>query len=126
MLPIGVCSTQNTAPSSPYISASLAAEPARHRPHPNFLRAFSHNMNSPISKETEKICVLCCQEVEVFAVGKCDHPVCYRCSTKMRVLCDQKYCAVCREELDKVGSRPHCGPRTGLLARPRRRGSFLF
>ncbi|CAF89718.1 unnamed protein product, partial [Tetraodon nigroviridis] len=59
-------------------------------------------MNSPISKETEKICVLCCQEVEVFAVGKCDHPVCYRCSTKMRVLCDQKYCAVCREELDKV------------------------
>lgn len=62
-------------------------------------------MNSPIAKETERACVLCCQEVDVFAVGKCDHPVCYRCSTKMRVLCDQKYCAVCREELDKVGSR---------------------
>ncbi|XP_029692664.1 E3 ubiquitin-protein ligase ZNF598 isoform X1 [Takifugu rubripes] len=60
------------------------------------------SMNSLTAKEAEKICVLCCQEVEVFAVGKCDHPVCYRCSTKMRVLCDQKYCAVCREELDKV------------------------
>ncbi|XP_059203820.1 E3 ubiquitin-protein ligase ZNF598 [Centropristis striata] len=54
------------------------------------------------AKDTEKHCVLCCQEVEIFALGKCDHPVCYRCSTKMRVLCDQKYCAVCREELDKV------------------------
>lgn len=53
-------------------------------------------------QDAEKNCVLCCQEVEIFALGKCDHPVCYRCSTKMRVLCDQKYCAVCREELDKV------------------------
>ncbi|XP_060921469.1 E3 ubiquitin-protein ligase ZNF598 [Labrus mixtus] len=59
-------------------------------------------MDSTSTKETEKHCVLCCQEVEIFALGKCDHPVCYRCSTKMRVLCDQKYCAVCREELDKV------------------------
>uniref|UniRef100_UPI0037E95732 E3 ubiquitin-protein ligase ZNF598 n=1 Tax=Semicossyphus pulcher TaxID=241346 RepID=UPI0037E95732 len=59
-------------------------------------------MDSTTVKETEKLCVLCCQEVEIFALGKCDHPVCYRCSTKMRVLCDQKYCAVCREELDKV------------------------
>ncbi|XP_041673360.1 E3 ubiquitin-protein ligase ZNF598 [Cheilinus undulatus] len=59
-------------------------------------------MDSTTTKETEKHCVLCCQEVEIFALGKCDHPVCYRCSTKMRVLCDQKYCAVCREELDKV------------------------
>ncbi|XP_073350673.1 E3 ubiquitin-protein ligase ZNF598 [Pagrus major] len=59
-------------------------------------------MDSATTKETEKHCVLCCQEVDIFALGKCDHPVCYRCSTKMRVLCDQKYCAVCREELDKV------------------------
>ncbi|KAM3863677.1 E3 ubiquitin-protein ligase ZNF598 [Diretmus argenteus] len=59
-------------------------------------------MNSSSTKETEKNCVLCCQYLDIFALGKCDHPVCYRCSTKMRVLCDQKYCAVCREELDKV------------------------
>ncbi|XP_066432750.1 E3 ubiquitin-protein ligase ZNF598 isoform X2 [Eleutherodactylus coqui] len=54
------------------------------------------------SLDLEGNCVLCCQEMDVFAIGKCDHPVCYRCSTKMRVLCEQKYCAVCREELDKV------------------------
>ncbi|CAL8305882.1 unnamed protein product [Merluccius merluccius] len=59
-------------------------------------------MDSSLTKETEKTCVLCCQDVDIFALGKCDHPVCYRCSTKMRVLCEQKYCAVCREELDKV------------------------
>ncbi|XP_061556336.1 E3 ubiquitin-protein ligase ZNF598 [Phycodurus eques] len=59
-------------------------------------------MDSANPKETEKHCVLCCQEIDIFAFGKCDHPVCYRCSTKMRVLCEQKYCAVCREELDKV------------------------
>ncbi|XP_028311076.1 E3 ubiquitin-protein ligase ZNF598 [Gouania willdenowi] len=59
-------------------------------------------MDTKTTKEAEKSCVLCCQEVEIFALGRCDHPVCYRCSTKMRVLCDQKYCAVCREELDKV------------------------
>ncbi|KAG7316980.1 hypothetical protein KOW79_019278 [Hemibagrus wyckioides] len=55
-----------------------------------------------MKKEAENVCVLCCQEIAIFAVGKCDHPVCYRCSTKMRVLCEQKYCAVCRVELDKV------------------------
>ncbi|XP_007247901.3 E3 ubiquitin-protein ligase ZNF598 [Astyanax mexicanus] len=57
---------------------------------------------STARKEPETTCVLCCQDIEIFAVGKCDHPVCYRCSTKMRVLCEQRYCAVCREELDKV------------------------
>ncbi|KAM9745176.1 E3 ubiquitin-protein ligase ZNF598 [Menidia menidia] len=59
-------------------------------------------MDSATAKDSEKTCVLCCQDIDVFALGKCDHPVCYRCSTKMRVLCDQKYCAVCREELDRV------------------------
>ncbi|KAM4632367.1 E3 ubiquitin-protein ligase ZNF598 isoform 2-T2 [Discoglossus pictus] len=59
-------------------------------------------MASLAGKDLERNCVLCCQELEIFALGKCDHPICYRCSTKMRVLCEQKYCAVCREELDKV------------------------
>ncbi|MCI4392189.1 hypothetical protein PGIGA_G00143030 [Pangasianodon gigas] len=59
-------------------------------------------MEAGMKKEAENVCVLCCQDIDIFAVGKCDHPVCYRCSTKMRVLCEQKYCAVCRVELDKV------------------------
>ncbi|KAF5913795.1 hypothetical protein HPG69_002657, partial [Diceros bicornis minor] len=49
-------------------------------------------------------CVLCCGDLEATALGRCDHPVCYRCSTKMRVLCEQRYCAVCREELRQPDS----------------------
>ncbi|XP_026106206.1 E3 ubiquitin-protein ligase ZNF598 [Carassius auratus] len=60
------------------------------------------SMRSSARRDAENSCVLCCQDIELFAVGKCDHPVCYRCSTKMRVLCEQNYCAVCREQLDKV------------------------
>lgn len=63
-------------------------------------------METKSLKEAERTCVLCCQDVDIYALGKCDHPVCYQCSTKMRVLCEQKYCAVCREELDKVPSFP--------------------
>ncbi|XP_078692873.1 E3 ubiquitin-protein ligase ZNF598-like [Branchiostoma floridae x Branchiostoma belcheri] len=53
-------------------------------------------------KESERVCVLCCGETEILAVGECDHPVCWKCSTRMRVLCQQNYCAVCRKDLDKV------------------------
>lgn len=47
-------------------------------------------------------CVLCCGELEVVALGRCEHPVCYRCSVRMRALCGVRYCAVCREELAQV------------------------
>ena len=61
-----------------------------------------------MSKTTDSIsstCVLCCQAIKVYAVGPCDHHICYKCSTKMRVLCDQKYCAVCRADMPKVRIR---------------------
>uniref|UniRef100_A0A8C4QG68 RING-type E3 ubiquitin transferase n=1 Tax=Eptatretus burgeri TaxID=7764 RepID=A0A8C4QG68_EPTBU len=50
----------------------------------------------------EGVCVVCCQDMNVVAMGSCDHPVCLACSVKMRVLCGQPYCAVCRLHLDKV------------------------
>ncbi|XP_066292212.1 E3 ubiquitin-protein ligase ZNF598-like [Branchiostoma lanceolatum] len=53
-------------------------------------------------KESERACFLCCGETEIVAVAECDHPVCWKCSTRMRVLCQQNYCAVCRKDLDKV------------------------
>ncbi|KAM9222841.1 E3 ubiquitin-protein ligase ZNF598 [Leptosomus discolor] len=51
---------------------------------------------------TDGSCVLCCGELEVVALGRCDHPICYRCSVRMRALCGVRYCAVCREELGQV------------------------
>ncbi len=50
----------------------------------------------------DKLCVLCWEEIQIFAKGSCDHVVCYKCSSRMRVLCEQKYCAVCRLNLEKV------------------------
>ena len=55
----------------------------------------------------DKICVLCCEEIEFFAKGSCDHVVCFRCSSRMRALCDEMYCAVCRLELKKVSLSYH-------------------
>lgn len=64
----------------------------------------------------EGSCVLCCGELEVVALGRCDHPICYRCSVRMRALCGVRYCAVCREELGQV--RP--GPAASQSAGPGR------
>lgn len=66
-------------------------------------------------------CVLCCGDLEATALGRCDHPVCYRCSTKMRVLCEQRYCAVCREELRQVSRAG--GQRVGTPGRARPGGT---
>ncbi|XP_054168133.1 E3 ubiquitin-protein ligase ZNF598-like [Oppia nitens] len=54
------------------------------------------------------ICVVCCQHTAntnkklIYAIGKCDHRVCYECSTRMRVLCKQNECPICRQMLDQV------------------------
>lgn len=59
-------------------------------------------------------CVLCCGELDVVALGRCEHPICYRCSVRMRALCGVRYCAVCREELRQVRPGPGLGgPRAG-------------
>ncbi len=55
-----------------------------------------------VSESGEDLCPVCSEVVSVYAVGTCDHFVCYRCSTRMRSLCNQMYCAICRTELPKV------------------------
>lgn len=47
-------------------------------------------------------CVVCFKVVAIYSVGECDHPVCYECSTRMRVLCEQNECPICRANLSKV------------------------
>ncbi|GAB6031155.1 hypothetical protein CHUAL_007958 [Chamberlinius hualienensis] len=60
------------------------------------------NHKGPVDKQDDKVCVLCCRKVVIYAVGECDHPVCYQCATRMRVLCKQNDCAICRKELSKL------------------------
>lgn len=50
----------------------------------------------------DNTCVVCFKNVEIFSIGVCDHPVCYECSTRMRVLCCQNECPICRQDLPKV------------------------
>ncbi|WAQ97306.1 ZN598-like protein [Mya arenaria] len=48
------------------------------------------------------LCLVCHELVEVYAIGKCDHPICFKCSTRMRALCEQFYCPICRTDLPEV------------------------
>ncbi|XP_071106285.1 E3 ubiquitin-protein ligase ZNF598-like [Haliotis cracherodii] len=50
----------------------------------------------------DNTCSVCHEKISVFAIGLCDHPICFKCSTRMRVLCEQMYCAICRTDLPEV------------------------
>lgn len=47
-------------------------------------------------------CIVCYKNAEYYSIGMCEHPVCYECSTRMRVLCQQNECPICRQDLPKV------------------------
>lgn len=53
-------------------------------------------------EDNENTCVVCFKNVEIFSIGVCDHPVCYECSTRMRVLCRQNECPICRHNMQQV------------------------
>jgi hypothetical protein len=47
-------------------------------------------------------CIVCCKVPKYYSIGACDHPVCFECSTRMRVLCEKKECPICRKDLKRV------------------------
>ncbi|XP_076043290.1 E3 ubiquitin-protein ligase ZNF598 [Oratosquilla oratoria] len=53
-------------------------------------------------QDDEEVCVVCFKPVDIYSVGECDHPVCFECSTRMRVLCARNECPICRVEMAKV------------------------
>nr|SVE70265.1 EOG090X01BP [Daphnia similis] len=66
-------------------------------------------MTSPFKKREKTsdnsenaCCPVCFKDVEIFSIGICDHPICHECSTRMRVLCKEDACPICRQELIKV------------------------
>uniref|UniRef100_A0A182NHA2 RING-type E3 ubiquitin transferase n=1 Tax=Anopheles dirus TaxID=7168 RepID=A0A182NHA2_9DIPT len=58
--------------------------------------------NASEGETTETLCVVCFKPIVYFAVGECDHLCCYECSTRIRVLCQQNDCPICRRDLAKV------------------------
>ncbi|XP_037958841.1 E3 ubiquitin-protein ligase ZNF598-like [Teleopsis dalmanni] len=48
------------------------------------------------------VCCICCKKITIFAIGTCDHSICFECSTRLRVICKERTCPVCRCDLLKV------------------------
>ncbi|XP_050542094.1 E3 ubiquitin-protein ligase ZNF598 [Daktulosphaira vitifoliae] len=65
-------------------------------------QSYNYKPHSTSSKPTGPSCVICFKPQSIYSIGACDHPVCYECSTTMRVLCDQKECPICRRIMTKV------------------------
>lgn len=59
-------------------------------------------MSGNIDSFNNNTCVVCYKNVDIYSIGMCEHPVCYECSTRMRVLCRQNECPICRQDLPKV------------------------
>lgn len=55
-----------------------------------------------VSESSDQTCPVCFKDAEIFSVGLCDHPICHECSTRMRVLCKEDACPICRREMPKV------------------------
>ncbi|XP_014217969.1 E3 ubiquitin-protein ligase ZNF598, partial [Copidosoma floridanum] len=58
--------------------------------------------NERINNNSNSACIVCYKNVKYYSIGMCEHPVCYECSTRMRVLCQQNECPICRQDLPKV------------------------
>ncbi|XP_014681187.1 PREDICTED: zinc finger protein 598-like [Priapulus caudatus] len=58
--------------------------------------------NSRKRLESDISCNICCKDISIYSFGECNHAVCCECSTRMRVLCQENYCPVCRSNLAKV------------------------
>lgn len=50
----------------------------------------------------DSVCVVCFKPIQFYAIGECDHLCCFECSTRIRVLCRQNDCPICRRDLAKV------------------------
>lgn len=51
---------------------------------------------------TNDTCPICHEEITAYAVSRCNHPTCFVCAIRMRVLMEQTYCSICRASTPKV------------------------
>lgn len=61
------------------------------------------------SECSEDSCFVCCNDIDIFAFGRCNHPICHVCLTKTRVLLGTNDCIICRQDIEMVVfSRKRC------------------
>ncbi|XP_016843116.1 E3 ubiquitin-protein ligase ZNF598-like isoform X2 [Nasonia vitripennis] len=79
----------------------------------------SKKLSSDSSNNASNTCIVYYKNVEFYNIGMCEHPVYYECSTRMRVLCQQNECPICRQDPPKVvftkEIKPFCFLKKGNL-----------
>jgi len=78
-------------------SSRAVADPAKIQPIAN-----GGDKECCSDEDNDKVCMVCANDITIYAFGDCNHPICYKCSMKMRILCGEKFCPVCRKEMNKV------------------------
>lgn len=68
----------------------------------NFLKQHSQISESDSELNVQKTCQLCIEPIEYFSIGKCNHPICYKCIIRLRLKLENKNCPICRIELEDV------------------------
>jgi len=53
-------------------------------------------------KEDFSSCIICTEDVELYAVGSCNHPICHKCSLKLRLLYKTKECPYCKVHIKQI------------------------
>ncbi|CAG9773661.1 unnamed protein product [Ceutorhynchus assimilis] len=76
----------------------------------------SRKTNENLSDD-DNLCCVCFKNVEIYSLGSCDHAVCFECSTRMRILCKQNECPICRRDLPKVFFTTQIEPFSALFRR---------
>ncbi|KAL7672930.1 hypothetical protein ACOME3_007806 [Neoechinorhynchus agilis] len=58
--------------------------------------------NVPTTSPRDLRCLLCDDNITIGSYGACNHIICYTCSTKLRVICKNWSCPICRHDLNEV------------------------
>ncbi|CAB4388900.1 hypothetical protein RhiirA5_501235 [Rhizophagus irregularis] len=61
----------------------------------------SSNLSSN-NENTDNICYICSDQMEIYSISKCNHRTCHLCSLRTRILLDSDTCAYCRTQQNEV------------------------
>ena len=62
----------------------------------------SFKQDQLVFDDSDKICIICSDEIQQYAISQCNHTVCMKCSMKMRILSKDYKCPTCTIRLGSV------------------------
>lgn len=91
-------------------NSSVAPAPAAALPVPHPAAANPERNITPEELECEHDCSICTEQIQIAAIGDCNHRICHACALRMRALYKNMSCSMC-----KVGSRTPTSVAPSLL-----------